>query len=76
MGYIRKKIKKNKMDAIREAATLQQEYQKLVDNKKLSKKAICELCIPFRDKYELTDLQVLRIARKEIDLSEMIDLLL
>lgn len=61
---------------MREAATLQQEYQKLVDNKKLSKKAICELCIPFRDKYELTDLQVLRIARKEMDLSEMIDLLL
>lgn len=64
------------MDAIREAANLQQEYQKLVDNKKLSKKAICELCVPFRDKYELTDLQVLRIARKEMELSEIVDLLL
>lgn len=64
------------MEPIIEAATLQQEYKKLVSNKKLSKKAICELCIPFRDKYELTDLQVLRIARKEMELSEIIDLLL
>lgn len=59
-----------------EAANLQQEYQKLVDNKKLSKKSICELRVPFRDKYELTDLQVLRIARKEMELSEIVDLLL
>lgn len=64
------------MDAIREVANLQKEYQKLVDNKKLSKKPICELCVPFRNKYKLTDLQVLRIARKEMELSEIIDLLL
>lgn len=64
------------MDAIREAVNLQKEYQKLINDKKLSKKAICELCIPFRDKYELTDLQVLRITRKEMELSEIVDLLL
>ena len=64
------------MDAIREAANLQKEYQKLVDNKRLPKKLICELCIPFRDRYKLTDLQVLRIARKEMELSEIVDLLL
>lgn len=64
------------MERIIEAVKLQQEYQKLVNNKKLSKKAMCELCIPFRDKYKLTDLQVLRIARKEVELSELIDLLL
>ena len=64
------------MKAIREAANLQKEYQKLINNKKLSKKAICELCVPFRDKYKLTDLQVLRIARKEMELSEIVDLLL
>lgn len=34
------------------------------------------ICIPFRDKYKLTDLQVLRIARKEMELSEIVDLLL
>lgn len=63
------------VDAIREAATMQEEYQRLVDNRKLTKKAMCELCIPFRDKYGLTDLQTLRIARREIDLMEMVDLL-
>ena len=47
----------------------------LVDEKRLSKRAMCSLCIPFRDKYGLTDLQTLRIARKEMELSEMVDLL-
>lgn len=63
------------MSAIREAAKLQEDYQKLLDSKRLTKKAICDLCIPFRDKYRLTDLQSLRIARKEMELSEMVDLL-
>ena len=36
---------------------------------------MCELCVPFRDKYGLTDLQTLRIARKEMDLMEMVELL-
>ena len=57
-----------------EASELQKEYQKLIDERKLTKKAMCDLCIPFRDKYNLTDLQTLRIARKEMDLSEMVDL--
>lgn len=66
------------MDAMREAAVMQEEYQRLVDEKRLSKKALCALCVPcvpFRDKYGLTDLQTLRIARREMDLMEMIDLL-
>ena len=63
------------MDAMREAAVMQEEYQRLVDDQKLTKKALCALCIPFRDKYGLTDLQTLRIARKEMDLIEMVDLL-
>lgn len=63
------------MDAMREAAVMQEEYQRLVDDQKLTKKALCALCIPFRDKYGLTDLQTLRIARKEMDLMEMVDLL-
>ena len=54
---------------------MQEEYQRLVDEKRLSKKALCALCVPFRDKYGLTDLQTLRIARREMDLMEMIDLL-
>ncbi len=51
--------------------SLQENYKKLFDEKKITKKAICDLCIPFRDKYSLTDLQTLRIARKEMDISEI-----
>lgn len=58
----------------KEASELQEKYQELIDERKLTKKAMCDLCIPFRDKYNLTDLQTLRIARKEMDLSEMVDL--
>ena len=63
------------MDTIREAAAMQEEYRRLVDSRKLTKKAMCELCAPFRDKYGLTDLQTLRIVRREMDLMEMVDLL-
>lgn len=58
----------------KEAAEMQRNYQKLIDERKLTKKAMCDLCIPFRDKYALTDLQTLRIARQEIDLYEMVAL--
>lgn len=63
------------MDAMRDAAVMQKEYQRLVDTRKLSKKDMCELCVPFRDKYGLTDLQTLRIARGDMDLMEMVELL-
>lgn len=63
------------MNIMREVAELQEEYQRLIDEKRLTKKAMCNLCIPFRDKYGLKDSQALRIARKEMDLSEMVDLL-
>ena len=58
----------------KESAELQRNYQKLIDERKLTKKAMCDLCIPFRDKYALTDLQTLKIARQEMDLSEMVAL--
>lgn len=61
-------------DFFKEASKLQDDYQELVDEKKLTKKAMCDLCVPFRDKYGLTDLQTLRIARREMDLSEMVNL--
>lgn len=63
------------MNVMNEVAKLQTDYQLLVDGKRLTKKAMCDLCIPFRDKYGLTDLQALRIVRKEMDLSEMVELL-
>lgn len=42
------------MSVMREVAQLQESYQALVDEKRLSKRAMCSLCIPFRDKYGLT----------------------
>lgn len=61
-------------DFFKEASKLQNDYQELIDEKKLTKKAMCDLCVPFRDKYSLNDLQTLRIARREMDLSEMVAL--
>ena len=54
---------------------IKEEYQHLIDENRLSKKAMCALCVPFRDKYGLSDLQTLRIARKEMSLMEMLQLL-
>ena len=63
------------MSIMREVAELQKAYQRLIDKKRLTKKAMCDLCIPFRDKYGLKDSEALRIARNEMDLSEIVDLL-
>lgn len=63
------------MSVMREVADLQAAYQRLIDERRLTKKAMCDLCIPFRDKYGLKDSRALRIARNEMDLQEMADLL-
>lgn len=56
-------------------AKMQEKYKELVESKKLSKRAMCELCIPFRDKYGLTDKQTLMIAREELKLQEIVNLI-
>lgn len=58
----------------KEVAELQNNYQNLIDEGRLTKKAMCDICVPFRDKYHLTDLQTLRIARNEADMSELVSL--
>lgn len=58
-----------------DVANLQTEYQKLIDESRLSKKAMCDLVIPFRDKYGLKDGQALQIARDELSISEINNLL-
>ena len=63
------------VNILKEIGEFQENYAKLVAAKKLTKKAMCDLCVPFRDKYKLTDSQTLRIARKEMDISEMATLL-
>ena len=60
---------------VREIVKLQEGYQTLLSKGKLTKKSMCDLVIPFRDRHGLTDQQALRIARKEMDLSEMLEVL-
>lgn len=74
-GYVLCSRCYERINALREAAVMQEEYRRLTAEMKLSKKAMCALCVPFRDKYGLTDLQTLRIARKEMSLMEILQLL-
>ena len=60
---------------IKDIVDLQESYEELVKTKTLSKRKLCELCIPFRDKFGLTDIEVLRIARNEITLKEIQELI-
>lgn len=60
---------------MKEVGKLQDDYQKLIKANKLTKTAICNLIIPFRDKYDLSDLQALQIARAELSISEIAKLL-
>lgn len=60
---------------MKEVAKLQKDYQNLIDKNKLTKKDMCDLVIPFRDKYELKDAEALRVARDGMSLSDTIDLL-
>lgn len=61
---------------LQEIGELQNEYQNLLRTKKLTKKSMCNLVIPFRDKYNLTDLQALQVARNELSVMEMAELIL
>lgn len=60
---------------IKDIIDLQESYKELVRTKTLSKRKLCEICIPFRDKFGLTDIEVLRIARNEISLKEIQELI-
>lgn len=60
---------------IKDIVDLQESYEELVKTKTLSKRKLCELCIPFKDKFSLTDIEVLRIARNEISLKEIQELI-
>nr|DAT76299.1 MAG TPA: hypothetical protein [Caudoviricetes sp.] len=63
------------MFKIKDIVDLQESYEELVKTKTLSKIKLCELCIPFRDKFGLTDIEVLRISRNEISLKEIQELI-
>lgn len=63
------------IDIIKDIARLQKIYDNLVSSKKLTKKAICDLVIPFRDEYWLTDKEALMIARSEVNVDEIVRIL-
>lgn len=63
------------VNVMADVANLQTEYKKLIDEKRLTKKNMCDLVIPFRDKYQLKDSQALQVARDELSVAEINDLL-
>lgn len=62
------------MVTVKDIADLQAGYARLTRNSSLSKKAMCDLCIPFKEKSGLPDSKVLAIARKEIDLKKILEI--
>lgn len=54
---------------------LQKGYRKLQTTKTLTKKNMCDLCAPFRDKYKLSSLNALRLARNELSVGDIISLM-
>lgn len=63
------------MEIFKEIAILQEKYELLKKQKKLTKKNICDLVIPFRDKYRLSDINALKITRKEVSISQILKIL-
>ena len=55
---------------LKELAKLQNDYRQLLKSG-ITKKAMCELVIPFRDKWKLSDEQALAIARNEMALDKI-----
>lgn len=62
-------------DFFKDILKLQLEWNKLLKNNNITKKAIIDLCVPFRDKYNLTDKQTLCIARDELSKQVLLDIL-
>lgn len=56
---------------LKEIVDLQKNYKRLFNEKRLTKKAICDLGVPFRDKYGLKDLDALKVMRGELSLEEI-----
>lgn len=59
---------------MKDVALMQENYDNLRNSGNFTKQAICNMLIPFRDKYKLTDIQTLGIANKRYNLAEMIQL--
>lgn len=60
---------------IKDVTRVQNDYKELGRNKRLTKKNICDLIIPFRDKYRLKDLEALQIARDELPTQQIVSMI-
>lgn len=60
---------------IRMIANMQNEYKRMVASGNVTKKKMCDICVPVRDALQLSDLQTLQIAREEMTLNDIIQLL-
>lgn len=60
---------------LEEVLEIQEGYQMLEINKKLTGKTVHNLVTPFRNRYRLTEWQALQIARNELSVSEIVALL-
>jgi len=54
-----------------EIGELQSKYKNLSAKNKMTKQALCDLCVPFKDKYSLSDIQTLQIVRGNLSISEI-----
>lgn len=72
---ILQELPNHSMNILYEIGTLQEEYEKLKNSGHMTKQDLCNLVIPFRDKYSLTDIQALQIAQNKIPLKEIADVL-
>lgn len=61
------------MTVLREIAELQRRYE-LLCKKGMTKRTLCDLVIPFRDKYGLSDADALRITRNQATIPEIVDM--
>lgn len=60
---------------IEAAVEIQRAYRKLTSGEvPFTKQNMCNLMVPLRDKYGLTDRQVLAVARNELSLEEIAEL--
>lgn len=62
-------------DRLHDVAVLQTEYRKLQREGRLTKQNLCNLVIPFRDRYHLADSRAIMIARGEMSVRKMDELL-
>ena len=58
---------------LRDVVELQENYELLIFQCNFTKKNLCNLVTPFRDKYKITDSQALEIARSKVSIKDIVE---